>query len=201
MLNFLQKGLSKIFGSKSNRDIKSVEPIVTEINLHFEQYQQLNHDELRNKTQSFKERIKEYLSEIDAQIAELTQKAEVDNADLDEKEEIFAKVDKLNKERDEAIEEVLNEILPEAFAVVKEAARRFSTNEFLRVIATDLDRELAVKNPHIKIDGNTAIYPNKWTAAGGEIVWNMVHYDVQLMGGVVLHRGKISEMATGEGKT
>ena len=201
MLNFLQKGLSKIFSSKSNRDIKSVEPIVTEINLHFEQYQQLNHDELRNKTQSFKERIKEYLSEIDAQIAELTQKAEVDNADLDEKEEIFAKVDKLNKERDEAIEEVLNEILPEAFAVVKEAARRFSTNEFLRVIATDLDRELAVKNPHIKIDGNTAIYPNKWTAAGGEIVWNMVHYDVQLMGGVVLHRGKISEMATGEGKT
>ncbi|MBK6274088.1 MAG: preprotein translocase subunit SecA [Saprospirales bacterium] len=201
MLNFLQKGLSKIFGSKSNRDIKSVEPIVTEINLHFEQYQQLNHDELRNKTQSFKERIKEYLSEIDAQIAELTQKAEVDNADLDEKEEIFAKVDKLNKERDEAIEEVLNEILPEAFAVVKEAARRFSTNEFLRVIATDLDRELAVKNPHIKIDGNTAIYPNKWTAAGGEIVLNMVHYDVKLMGGVVLHRGKISEMATGEGKT
>ncbi|HUM52197.1 MAG TPA: preprotein translocase subunit SecA [Chitinophagales bacterium] len=201
MLNFLQKGLSKIFGSKSNRDIKSVEPIVAEINLHFEQYQQLSHDELRNKTQSFKERIIEYLSEIDAQIAELTQKAEVDNADLDEKEEIFAKVDKLNKERDEAIEEVLNEILPEAFAVVKEAARRFSTNEFLRVIATDLDRELAVKNPHIKIDGNTAIYPNKWTAAGGEIVWNMIHYDVQLMGGVVLHRGKISEMATGEGKT
>ncbi len=201
MLNFLQKGLSKIFGSKSNRDIKSVEPIVNEINLHFEQYQQLSHDELRNKTQSFKERIIEYLSEIDAQIAELTQKAEVDNADLDEKEEIFAKVDKLNKERDEAIEEVLNEILPEAFAVVKEAARRFSTNEFLRVIATDLDRELAVKNPHIKIDGNTAIYPNKWTAAGGEIVWNMIHYDVQLMGGVVLHRGKISEMATGEGKT
>jgi preprotein translocase subunit SecA len=201
MLNFLQKGLSKIFGSKSNRDIKSVEPIVTEINLHFEQYQQLSHDELRAKTQSFKERIQQYLSEIDAQIVDLTQKAESDDADLDEKEEIFARVDKLNKERDEAIEEVLAEILPEAFAVVKDAARRFSENEFLRVIATDLDRELAVKNPHIKIDGNTAVYPNKWTAAGGEIVWNMVHYDVQLMGGVVLHRGKISEMATGEGKT
>ncbi|MFN8285034.1 MAG: preprotein translocase subunit SecA [Chitinophagales bacterium] len=201
MLNFLQKGLSKIFGSKSNRDIKSVEPIVTEINLHFEQYQQLSNDELRNKTQSFKERIREYLSEIDAQIVELTQRAEADDTDLDTKEEIFTKVDKLRKERDEAIEEVLNEILPEAFAVVKEAARRFSENEFLRVIATDLDKELAVKNPHIKIDGNTAIYPNKWTAAGGEIVWNMVHYDVQLMGGIVLHRGKIAEMATGEGKT
>lgn len=201
MLNLLQKGLSKIFGSKSNRDIKSVEPIVTEINLHFEQYAQLSHDELRNKTQLFKQRIQEYLSEIDAQIVELTEKAESDETDLDDKEEIFAKVDKLNKERDEAIEEVLNEILPEAFAVVKEAARRFSTNEFIHVTATELDKELAVKNPHIKIEGNTAIYPNKWTAAGGEIVWNMVHYDVQLMGGVVLHRGKIAEMATGEGKT
>ncbi len=201
MLNFLQKGLSKIFGSKSNRDVKSVEPIVAEINEHFLSYQNFTHDELRQKTQDFKYRIQQYLSEIDKQINELTEKAETQELDLDEKESVFGQVDKLKKERDEAIEEVLNEILPEAFAVVKEASRRFSTNEFIHVKATQLDKDLAVKNPHIKIEGDEAIYPNKWTAAGGEITWNMVHYDVQLIGGIVLHRGKISEMATGEGKT
>jgi len=201
MLDFLQKGLSKIFGSKSNRDVKSVEPIVAEINEHFLSYQNFTHDELRQKTQDFKYRIKEYLSEIDQQINTLTEKAETEELELEEKENIFGQVDKLKKERDEAIEEVLNEILPEAFAVVKEAARRFSTNDLIRVKATQLDRDLAVKNPNIKIEGEDAVYPNKWTAAGGEITWNMVHYDVQLIGGIVLHRGKISEMATGEGKT
>lgn len=201
MLNFLQKGLSKIFGSKSNRDVKSVEPIIAEINEHFLSYQNYSHDELRQKTQDFKYRIQQYLSEIDQQISDLSEKAETEDLDIDEKESIFTQVDKLKKERDEAIEEVLNEILPEAFAVVKEAARRFSTNDLIRVKATQLDRDLAVKNPHIKIEGDEAVYPNKWTAAGGEIIWNMVHYDVQLIGGIVLHRGKISEMATGEGKT
>jgi preprotein translocase subunit SecA len=201
MLDFLQKGLSKIFGSKSNRDVKSVEPIVAEINEHFLSYQNFTHDELRQKTQDFKYRIKEYLSEIDQQINTLTEKAETEELELEEKENIFGQVDKLKKERDEAIEEVLNEILPEAFAVVKEAARRFSTNDLIRVKATQLDRDLAVKNPNIKIEGEDAVYPNKWTAAGGEITWNMVHYDVQLIGGIVLHQGKIAEMATGEGKT
>jgi len=201
MLNFLQKGLSKIFGSKSNRDIKSISPIVDDVNEHYLSYQNFSHDELRQKTQDFKYRIQEYLSEIDQQINELTEKAENEELEIDEKESIFSKVDKLKKERDQAIEEILNEILPEAFAVVKEAARRFSTNEFIRVKATDLDKELAVKNPHIKIEGDEAVYPNKWTAAGGEISWNMTHYDVQLIGGTVLHRGKIAEMATGEGKT
>ncbi|MEZ5026086.1 MAG: preprotein translocase subunit SecA [Chitinophagales bacterium] len=201
MLDIIQKGLSKLFGSKSNRDIKTLEPIVAEINEHFAAYQSISDDELRQKTQDFKFRIQDYLSEIDAQIKELSTKAETEELELEEKEAIFAQVDKLRKERDEAIEEILNEILPEAFAVVKEAARRFSSNEFIRVKATDLDRNLAVKNPQIKIEGDDAIYPNKWMAAGGEIAWNMVHYDVQLIGGIVLHRGKISEMATGEGKT
>src|SRR4051812_31908896 len=201
MLNIIQKGLSQLFGSKSNRDVKSVAPIVEEINQHFYSYQNLSHDELRQKTQDFRYRIQQYLSEIDKQINELTEKAETEELELEEKETIFGEVDKLKKERDDAIEEILNEILPEAFAVVKEAARRFSENEFIHVAATDLDKELAVKNPHIKIQGDEAIYPNKWTAAGGEISWNMVHYDVQLIGGIVLHRGKIAEMATGEGKT
>ena len=201
MLIFLQKGLSKIFGSKSNRDIKSLEPIVAQINEHFLSYQNYTHDELRQKTQDFKYRIQQYLSEIDKEVSELSEKAEKEELELEEKETIFSKVDKLKKERDEAIEEILNELLPEAFAVVKEASRRFSTNEYIRVKATGLDRDLAVKNPFIKIEGEDAIYPNKWEAAGGEISWNMVHYDVQLIGGIVLHQGKISEMATGEGKT
>ncbi|MFN8238296.1 MAG: hypothetical protein U0T77_09010 [Chitinophagales bacterium] len=201
MLNIIQKGLSKIFGSKSNRDVKSVLPIIDEINEHFLSYQNFTHDELRQKTQDFKYRIQQYLSEIDQQIDELSEKAETQELELDEKEAIFAQVDKLKKDRDEAIEEILNEILPEAFAVVKETARRFSTNEFIRVKATQFDRDLAVKNPSVKIEGDEAVFPNKWTAAGGEISWNMVHYDVQLIGGIVLHRGKIAEMATGEGKT
>lgn len=201
MLNFLQKGLSKIFGSKSNRDIKSLEPIIAAVNEHFYAYQNISSDELRQKTQDFKFRIQEYLSAIDKEINTLTEKAEQDNLDLDEKEAIFSKVDKLKKERDEAIEEILQEIMPEAFAVVKEVSRRFSTNETIRVKATALDRELAVKNPQIKIEGDDAVFPNKWSAAGGEISWNMVHYDVQLIGGAVLHKGKIAEMATGEGKT
>jgi preprotein translocase subunit SecA len=201
MLNIIQKGLSKIFGSKSNRDVKSVLPIIDEINEHFLSYQNFTHDELRQKTQDFKYRVQQYLSEIDRQIEELSEKAETQELELDEKEAIFAQVDKLKKDRDEAIEEILNEILPEAFAVVKETARRFSTNEFIRVKATQFDRDLAVKNPAVKIVGDEVVFPNKWTAAGGEISWNMVHYDVQLIGGIVLHRGKIAEMATGEGKT
>ncbi len=201
MLNFLQKGLSKIFGSKSSRDVKTLEPIVQQVNLYFEQFQILNNDELRNKTQDFKARIKEYLADIDAKIAELSANAENDDLELEQKEAIFTEVDKLKKQRDEAIEEVLEEILPQAFAVVKETARRFSTNETLTATATQLDRDLAVKNKFIQINGDKVSYPNSWLAAGGEIKWNMVHYDVQLLGGMVLHRGKISEMATGEGKT
>ena len=201
MLELITKGLSKIFGSKSSRDIKLVLPIVTQINEHFAEIQSLSNDELRGKTFEFKNRIVHYLSEFDAKISELNQQAEAEDLELEVKENLFNEVDKLRKERDEAIEEILLEILPEAFAVMKETARRFSENELVRATATDLDRDLSVKNPHIHIEGNEVAYANKWMVGGNEITWNMVHYDVQLIGGIVLHQGKISEMATGEGKT
>lgn len=175
---------------------------VAEINRWFEQFQNLSNDDLRNKTLEFRQRIREYLSSIDAEIASINQKA-IDAEDFNEKEELFKEVDELRKERDKALEEVLLDILPEAFALVKETSRRFSQNPTITVTATDHDRDLAA-HPHKKyvtIEGDRAIWKNSWTAAGGDITWNMVHYDVQLIGGMVLHDGKIAEMATGEGKT
>jgi preprotein translocase subunit SecA len=194
--------LKKILGTKQDRDLKQYQALVLEINKNFEAYQSLSNDELRSKTLEFRERIREYLSEIDNTIALLTANA-VASDDFNEKEDLFKEVDELRKNRDKALEEVLLSILPEAFAVVKETSRRFSQHETLEVTATDHDRALASKpgKTHISLEGNKAIWKNKWTAAGGEITWNMVHYDVQLIGGMVLHDGKIAEMATGEGKT
>lgn len=199
MLGFL----SKLFGgSKSEKDIKNILPLVDIINQHFQQYQSLSNDELRNKTQEFRQRIKEHLKEIDAEIAEATTKAEtLATEDIHAKDEIYQQVDKLKKERLKKIEEVLKEIHPEAFAVVKETARRLSTNTELEVTATEHDRNLSVKKDNVRIEGDKAFYKNSWMAAGNLVTWNMVHYDVQLIGGTVLHEGKISEMATGEGKT
>ena len=194
--------LSKIFGSKQQRDIKHYLPLVEQTNAEFEQLQSLSHDELRAKTHDFRQRIKEYLTDIDKDIAEVHQEA-LSAEDLDEKEELFKEEDELKKKRDELLEEVLMDILPEAFAVVKETARRFSENEELVVKATEFDKELAGRKQteYLRIEGDRAIWKNSWTAAGGDIKWNMVHYDVQLIGGMVLHEGKIAEMATGEGKT
>ncbi len=199
MLGFI----SKIFGgSKSEKDVKKVEPYVAKINQFFSSYQSLTNDQLRHKTQEFRQRIKEHLTEIDAEIAERNKTAEeLPFNDLFGKDAIYQEVDKLKKDRDKKIEEVLEEILPEAFAVVKETARRFKENKELTATATQLDRDLSVKKNYITIDGDTSVFKNTWTAAGGEVTWNMVHYDVQLIGGIVLHQGKISEMATGEGKT
>ncbi len=199
MLGFI----SKIFGgSKSEKDVKKIEPYVAKINEYFTAYQSLDNDELRGKTQEFRARIKEYLSEIDAEIAAKNTAAdELPFNDLTGKDTIYQEVDKLKKERDKKIEEVLEAILPEAFAVVKETARRFKESPEVIATATQLDRDLSVKKNYIRIEGDRSIFKNSWTAAGGEVTWNMVHYDVQLIGGVVLHQGKISEMATGEGKT
>ncbi|MBI5856572.1 MAG: preprotein translocase subunit SecA [Sphingobacteriales bacterium] len=199
MLGFI----SKIFGgSKSEKDVKKIEPLVVKINEHFAAYQSLNNDELRSKTLEFRQRIKEHLTEIDNEIAEKNKAAEeLPFNDLMGKDAIYQEVDKLKKERDKKIEEALNEILPEAFAVVKETAKRFKENTEIISTATQHDRDLSVKKNYITIDGEKSIYKNSWTAAGGQVTWNMVHYDVQLIGGVVLHQGKISEMATGEGKT
>ena len=201
MFEFITKGLAKIFGDKSSRDIKSIMPLIDEINQHFESYKPLTNDQLRAKTAEFRGRIEEYLSEINKNIDVLNAEVEDVNKSIEDKEDIYKKIDKLHKEKKEAVEEILNEILPEAFAVVKEASRRFSENETIIATASDLDRDLAVKKDFVSIDGNQAVYQKKWLAAGVEVVWNMVHYDVQLIGGIVLHQGKISEMATGEGKT
>ncbi len=193
--------LSKLFGgSKSDKDVKAIQPLVTQINRFYGEFKSLTNDELRNKTHEFRARIQEYLVDIDQQIADKKAEAE-QNEDIHERENIYNDADKLVKTRDAQIEEVLKEILPEAFAVVKETARRFKENTEVISSATDLDRELAVSKPHIIIEGDKAIYKNTWQAAGTTVTWNMLHYDVQLIGGIVLHEGKISEMATGEGKT
>lgn len=199
MLGFL----GKLFGgSKSEKDVRQIQPIVDEINQYFQQYQSLTHDELRAKTLEFKHRIQDHLKEIEAEIEARKQAAEaLDATDMQGKDAIYQEVDKLQKDRDAKIEEVLKQILPEAFAVVKETARRFKENAELVSAATELDRDFSVKKDYIRIEGDKSIYKNTWTAAGGQVTWNMVHYDVQLIGGAVLHSGKIAEMATGEGKT
>nr|WP_298735974.1 preprotein translocase subunit SecA [uncultured Chitinophaga sp.] len=193
--------MTKIFGGhKSERDIKSLMPRVKQINEEFEKLQSLPVDQLRNKTQEFRHRIKEHLANIDASIASRQEAAE-NEADVSAKDSIYQEIDKLKKDRDKQIEEILDQLLPEAFAVVKETARRFSKNTTIEATATQLDRELAVSRKYISIEGDKVTWQNTWTAAGSEVTWNMVHYDVQLIGGMVLHQGKISEMATGEGKT
>ncbi|WP_143473514.1 preprotein translocase subunit SecA [Flavilitoribacter nigricans] len=203
MFKGITDSVKKIFGSKYERDVKNYMPIVDEINEIYETLGSLSNDELRNKSLEFRSRIADHLAGIDEDIQNLRDQAE-EEENLIQKESYFSEIDNLIKERDTHLEDILKEILPEAFAVVKETARRFSENETIAVTATDHDRELAArtgKGAYIKIEGDQAIYHNSWVAAGGEITWNMVHYDVQLIGGMVLHDGKIAEMATGEGKT
>ncbi|HEY0768977.1 MAG TPA: preprotein translocase subunit SecA, partial [Sphingobacteriaceae bacterium] len=193
--------LNKLFGSKSERDIKVIQPIVEQIKAEYSKLSALSHDELRQKTFDFKARISEYLSDTDQQINELTTIAEAPEVDMGTKTALYEQVDQLRKERDKQLEKVLLEILPEAFAVMRETARRFTENESIEVTASEFDRELAAKKTNVVIKGDKAIHHNTWLAAGVPVTWNMVHYDVQLIGGIVLHQGKISEMATGEGKT
>ncbi|MEI9955073.1 MAG: preprotein translocase subunit SecA, partial [Ferruginibacter sp.] len=195
--------ISKLFGgSKSEKDVKKITPQVEKINGFFAQYQSLSNDELRGKTVEFKQRIAAHLTKIDNEIAEKKQAAEdLPVAEISSKDVIYKEIDELKKTRDKQIEEILEELLPEAFAVVKETSRRFKENETMVSTANQLDRDLSVKKDHITINGDQSIYKNTWTAGGGSVTWNMVHYDVQLIGGTVLHSGKIAEMATGEGKT
>jgi preprotein translocase subunit SecA len=199
MLKFISKLLG---GNKSEKDVAQIKPIVEKINQYFQQYQSLTNDELRGKTQEFRSRIKEHLKDIDADIAKKQEEAEaLPASDIHVKDSIYQEVDKLKKERDKQLEEALKAIQAEAFAVIKEAARRFKENETIVATATELDRELGVKKDYVTINGDTSTFKNTWTAGGGKVTWNMVHYDVQLIGGSVLHSGKIAEMATGEGKT
>jgi len=198
MLEFI----SKLFGSKSDRDVKGIMPIVEKVKAEFAKIGGLTNDELRAKTDGFKATIAEGLADIDAQINDIKDRTE-NNPDIDvsEKVELYTELDKLEKDRNKKLEEILMNILPEAFAVVKETAKRFSENKGIEVTATQFDRDLAAKKSNVVIQGDKATHSSTWIAAGNEVTWNMVHYDVQLIGGTVLHQGKISEMATGEGKT
>lgn len=192
--------IKKLFGTKHERDVKTYRPIIDEINQHFDSYQSLSNDDLRNKSIEFKSRIAAHLKGIDEDIEAALKEIE-EEEDILAKEDRYNDLDGLKKDRDEHLEEILKELLPEAFAVVKETARRFSQNPTLEVTATDHDRDLAAKGSYVIIDGDKATWKNTWTAAGAEVTWNMIHYDVQLIGGMVLHNGKIAEMQTGEGKT
>ncbi|MEM6964883.1 MAG: preprotein translocase subunit SecA [Bacteroidota bacterium] len=194
------KFFKKLFGTKYDKDKAFYQPYVDQVHEEEEKLTGLSHDQLRNRTLDFKKRIADHLAGIDEDIKSVQSEAS-ETEDFDRKEELFKDLDELKKERDKHLEDVLKEILPAAFAVVRETARRFSSNESITVTATQHDRDIAAKKPHITISGNKATYANSWMAAGGEITWNMVHYDVQLIGGMVLHDGKIAEMQTGEGKT
>ena len=203
MFGNILKSFSKLLGGTSaEKALKEIEPIVAQINTFFEEYKSLSNDALRGKTQEFINRINAHLLEIDTEIADYKkQLAETAETEVELKDDLFNALDEIEKKRDKELEDILAELLPEAFAVVKETARRFSENTEVMAQATELDRALALKHPHIAIQGDQVSYKNEWTAAGGKIRWNMIHYDVQLIGGIALHRGKISEMATGEGKT
>jgi preprotein translocase subunit SecA len=193
--------LKHLFGDKTAKDRKDYQPIIDKTNAFSQEINSLSDDDLRNKTLTFRKSIVDYVQDLENQLAELNATASDINTPIDQKEELFDKIDKMVKTIDDKIEEKLAEILPEAFAVVKETARRWSENGQLVVTATAMDRDLAARKDGITIEGDTAIWHNQWTAAGAEVSWNMVHYDVQLMGGAVLHRGNIAEMQTGEGKT
>ena len=191
--------ISRLFGNKASRDRKEIEPWVEKIKAAYPAISALSNDELRAATTALKEKIQGTVTAERAKIAEL--KESIENTELEKRESIFNQIDKLEKEVLEKLDKALDQALPEAFAIVKDTARRFAENETIEVTATEFDRELAVKHGFVTIEGDKAIYKNHWQAGGNETVWNMVHYDVQLFGGVVLHKGRIAEMATGEGKT
>lgn len=196
------KLLAKIFGSKSEKDIKSVMPIVEETKREGEKLSGVSHDELRKKTFEVQDEINDFLKPIDDQLAALHKEiADKPELELSEKEAIFQKIDALEADRNKELEKVLMKVLPRVFAIVRETAKRFKENEFIEVTALDYDRAFAARYPNVKIEGDKAIWQNEWMAAGNKVKWDMVHYEVQIIGGIVLHQGKIAEMATGEGKT
>ena len=197
----LSKILQSLFGNKSSRDMKLIQPLVEKVKAVYPEIQSLSNDALRAKTNEIKKYVQDSAREQKQQIEEL--KSKIEDTPIDEREEIFNQIDKLEKEALEVYEKSLNEVMPVAFSIVKDTARRFAENEETVVTATDFDRELAGNpaNDFITIDGDKAIYHNHWTAGGNDLKWEMIHYDVQIFGGIALHQGKIAEMATGEGKT
>ncbi len=192
--------IKKVFGSKSERDMKQVKPILEKVLAAYKDIDKLSNDELRARTEDLKKKIREREEPFEKRIAEIKEHLESD-IPVSEKEKLATESDKLVKEEDEEIEKVLNEILPEAFAIMKSTARRFAQNPVVEVTANDFDRNLSTSRDFVKIEGDKALWQNHWIAGGNEVTWDMVHYDVQIIGGIVLHQGKIAEMATGEGKT
>ena len=197
-MNFLEI-ITKLFGNKAQKDMRAIQPIVDQVKAKYEEIDALSNDELRAHSQALMDKLQAVVADKKARIAEL--KASIEGLEIDQREKVYNEVDKLEKEIKEQYEKTLTEILPEAFAIVKSAARRFAQNATVEVTATQFDRDLAATNDFVEIDGDKAIWHNHWMAGGNEITWDMIHYDVQLFGGVVLHQGKIAEMATGEGKT
>jgi preprotein translocase subunit SecA len=202
MFDFINKTLGKLFGNKAESDLKKLLPIVGEIKEAEKEIGQLDIDQLRARTAIYKTKVQDAIRPVTEEIQSITDSIESNpGMDLNEKEDLYRKIDELKKEENKKIEELLLEILPEAFAVVRETARRLSANNEIRTTATELDRNLSVRKTYVKIEGDQAVWSNTWIAAGNPVTWNMIHYDVQLIGGSVLHKGMISEMATGEGKT
>jgi preprotein translocase subunit SecA len=197
----LNKILSVFLGDKSEKDIKKIRPIVDEILTEYDKLSDITNDQLRAKSQEFRDEISQFVKPEKERVKALKEEAAGDDVDINKREEIFDEIDKTEAEIDKKIETVLDQILPRAFAVMKETARRFFDNEQLEVDANDFDRKLAAKNEHISVKGEKAIYSSTWESGGTKKRWDMIHYDVQLIGGIILHQGKIAEMATGEGKT
>lgn len=192
--------LKKVFGSKADRDLKQIRPVLNKVLETYGPIDKLSNDELRAKTEELKARLRECEAPFEKRIAEIKAKLDED-IPVHEKENLATESDKLVKDEDAEIEKVLEEILPEAFAIMKSTARRFKENATIEVTANDFDRALSINHDFVRIEGDKAVYQNHWIAGGNEVTWDMVHYDVQLIGGIVLHQGKIAEMATGEGKT
>src|SRR5690606_8002371 len=199
-MSFLDSVLRAYVGDKSKKDIKELRPIVEKSKSREKEFRALSLDELREKTLTFKNKIKEALKDVNEKMAALNAEADT-TEDITRKEDIYAEVDALKDQAYEISENVLNEILPEAFATIKETAKRFKDNEQLKVTANAFDREISAEKEYVNLEGDLAIWNNSWDAAGKPITWDMVHYDVQLIGGVAMHQGKIAEMQTGEGKT
>ncbi len=199
-MSILNSVLKVFVGDKSKQDVKAIMPIVNQIKSFESQIESLSHDELRAKTLEFKSKIAEARKSIEDEIAKLQEEADT-TEDIDRKEDIYQEIDKLKDDSYNTTEETLNEILPEAFAVVKETAKRFVNNTEIKVTANAFDREVSGEHDYVALDGEHAIWANSWDAAGKPITWDMVHYDVQLIGGIAMHQGKIAEMQTGEGKT
>ena len=190
--------IGKLFGNKATRDMKEIQPWVEKIKQAYPKYEGLSNDELRSSVVEIKKRVSDFVIPEKTRVAEL--KAKVEDTELEDRAELFGQIDKLEKDILDRYEVVLDEVLPDVFSIIKETAKRFTQNEEITVTATDFDRELAASHDFVRIEDDKAIYKNHWQAGGNDTVWNMIHYDVQLFGGVVLHKGRIAEMATGEGK-